>query len=79
MTQNPMMIGGTDRDPPIEADPATASIRIRWNRTVAGRYLRLAAFGVAWTVLNMMLVNCVFEANFRPPPYHMVKIFTPPS
>ncbi len=79
MTQNPM-IDGNDCNPPIEADPATPSgIRSRWNGAAANKYLRLAAFGVVWTVLNMVLVNCAFEASFRPPPYQMVKIFAPPS
>ena len=48
--------------------PASGRVDIR-------KCVRLSAFGLAWAVLNMTLIDCAFEANFKPPPYHMAWVF----
>jgi len=45
-------------------------------RLIANRYGRLAAFSVVWALVNIVLVDIVFDRAFNEQPFQIVKFLT---
>ena len=60
---------------PVRVAEDTAALLPDGGRVDVRKCVRLSAFGLAWAVLNMTLIDCAFEANFKPPPYHIAWVF----
>jgi hypothetical protein len=46
-----------------------------WNLVTANEYTRLAAFGLIWTLLNVILVDTGFYLSYNEQPFHIVRLF----
>jgi hypothetical protein len=42
--------------------------------TTVHKYLYLAFFGVAWTVMNIIVVDFIFYCAFNEQPFHMLQL-----
>jgi hypothetical protein len=44
-------------------------------RGTAHKYVRLAAFGMVWAVVNMIAVDTLFDRAFNERPFQIVTVF----